>query len=128
MVQVLLQVSVIDCSEKSNSFADCCPVGGASEYVNCTSAGGKSPPSGLPVCRGWQSVMLEDGILVVEGFRSWVVHIFLISNTPLWPLLEPDGRLERPDPINRLVMSSPKSDYQNKQNALTFTILNTKLT
>lgn len=72
--------------------------------------------------------MLEDGILVVEGFRSWVVHIFLISNTPLWPLLELDGQLERPDPINRLVMSSPKSDYQNKQNALTFTILNTKLT
>ena len=30
-------------------------------------------------------------------------------NTPLWPLIELDGQLERPPSINQLVMSSPST-------------------
>ena len=54
--------------------------------------------TGPPVGHGWRPVMLRDGILVVEQTMT--------CNTPPWPLLELDGRLERPPPINRLVTSS----------------------
>ena len=46
------------------------------------------PPTGPPVGRGWRPMMLKDGILVAEQSMT--------CNTPPWPLLELDGRSERP--------------------------------
>lgn len=48
----------------------CHPVGGASEYADCLPSEGKSSSMGRPVDRGWQPVMLGDGILVVEQIMT----------------------------------------------------------
>ena len=57
--------------------------------------GVRHPPT---VGRRWRPVMLRDGVLVAEQSMT--------RNTPPWPLLELDGRSERPPPINRLVTST----------------------
>ena len=64
------------------------------------------PPTRPPIGRGWSAVMLESGILVAEQFDD------LTAKVVKWPATIHFGpywarRSERPDPINRLVMSSP---------------------
>ena len=62
---------------------------------------------GPHVSCGWWPIMPDDRIPVAERYMIWVLSGYTICNTPLWPLL---GQLERLDPINWLVIPSPKSD------------------
>ena len=60
----------------------------------------------LPVGCGWQPVMLEDGILMAEQSMTWQLKRSCDLQHSSLALTELDRRSERPDPINRLVMSA----------------------
>ena len=62
-------------------------------------------PMGPPVGCGWQSMMAENQILVAEQSATHILDGHMTCNIPLWPLL----RLERPDLITKLVVSSPNT-------------------
>ena len=83
-------------------------------YVNCTSAERYDPSMRPHVGCGWQPVMPDDRMLLVERSEIWVLRGHVTGSTPLWPLLGLDGWSERSDLINRLVMSSPSTNMINK--------------
>lgn len=58
------------------------------------------------VSRESRPVSVEEEILGYED-GEWLRPS--LTNTALWLLLHLDGRLERPDPINRLVTPSPRN-------------------
>ena len=80
---------------------------GAVEYADCTSAEGY-PPTNEATCWPWVVTRkalgrIPGGWAVIDPATEWS----MACNTPLWPLLGLTGGLIGPDPINRLVMSSP---------------------
>ena len=80
---------------------------GAVECADCTSAEVlKKNPMRLPVGRGWRPVMLENRILVAEQSMTWQPKRSCSSQHSTLALTGLDGRSERLDPINQLVMSA----------------------
>ena len=67
---------------------------------------GKTSPLRLPVGRGWQPIMLKNRILVAEQSLIWQPKRSCDLQHSTLALIGLDGRSQRPDPINWLVMSA----------------------
>ena len=89
-------------------------------FTNIPPGGRRSPPLRTRgyvifrlVCRKSRPVSVEEEVLVYEDCSRAAYTVASRSepsmpNTALWLLLHLDGRLERPDPTNRLVTPSPR--------------------